>query len=133
MLQDTLDYQSMAAGAKYYDLTVRLLDQGGSVFRDSKVVRINVTDVNEAPVATGYSADWMVNEYFTILLGKASVTDPDANPTFNGPFSYSMQNVSYSNTSGWISVSYGYSVSATATGCNFEIEPTYAHAKFEML
>src|SRR3546814_1826111 len=75
MLQGTLDYESMAAGAKYYDLTVRVLDQGGSGFSDSKVVRINVTDVNEAPVVTGYSADWMVNEYFTIILGQASVTD----------------------------------------------------------
>src|SRR3546814_13261876 len=68
MLQGTLDYESMAAGAKYYDLTVRVLDQGGSGFSDSKVVRINVTDVNDAPVVTGYSADWMVNEYFTIIL-----------------------------------------------------------------
>src|SRR3546814_16570586 len=75
----------------------------------------------------------MVNEYVTIILGQASVTDPDANPNFNGPFSYSMKNVSYRHTSGWIPVSSGYSVSATANGCNFEIEPTYAHVKFDLL
>src|SRR3546814_7268571 len=108
MLQGTLDYESMAAGAKYYDLTVRVLDQGGSGFSDSKVVRINVTDVNEATVVTGYSAVWMLNEYFTIILGQESITDPDANPNFNGPFSSSMQNVSYCHTSGWFTVSSGY-------------------------
>src|SRR3546814_997200 len=44
-----------------------------------------------------------------------------------------MQNVPYRLSIGCLPVSSGYSFSATANGCNFEIEPTYAHVKFDLL
>ena len=102
-LHQAVDYDTMGAN-KYYDLTVRVTDQGGSGLSDTKTVRVNVTDVNERPmpivtpwaevIDSGLGGTW--------VAGGVTINpnDPDTSSGFAGPFVYTIDNVYVANQYG---------------------------------
>ncbi|MFZ6026726.1 MAG: cadherin domain-containing protein [Chloroflexota bacterium] len=111
-----VDYETNPA----FSLTVRATDDGSPVMWDEATITVNLTDVNEAPVANDVAFAIDENSANGTVVGTVTATDPDAGQTL--AFA-----ITAGNTSGAfaINASTGQISVANVNALNYEVTPIF--------
>ncbi|MCP5537013.1 MAG: cadherin domain-containing protein [Akkermansiaceae bacterium] len=109
-----LDFESTAQ----YVLTIEVTDDGTPALSDSATLTIDVTDVNEAPVAVDNSGSVSEDAPLNTLVTTVSATDPDANDSLS--FS-----ITAGNTGGAFAIDPSTGEVTVASSLDYETTSTY--------